>query len=105
VVPLAPRYDDRIQQAIRALDDTAHPIAETCREVGVVAATFGLPKPSYVDVRRLVLAERERVVTDRMRREAMRALLEDVATKALLGRSVNAYEVAERAAKIRERYG
>ncbi len=105
MLPFAPRYDDRIHQAIRALDDPGRPIAETSRRVGEAAWRLGLPRPSYVHLRRLVLDERERVVTERMRHDAMRALVEDVATRAILGRFVNAYEVADRAAEIRERHG
>ncbi len=56
----APRYDRRILDAIRRLDDSNHPIAETCRRVGAFAERTGLPRPSYVHVRRIVLAERER---------------------------------------------
>jgi hypothetical protein len=56
----APRYDARILDAIRRLDDPRSPIAETCRQVGAFAVKAGLPRPSYVHVRRIVVAERER---------------------------------------------
>jgi hypothetical protein len=60
MVPLAPRYDVRIVSALRALDDPKEPMAEICRRVGEVADRLGLTRPSYVHVRRLLLAERER---------------------------------------------
>ena len=101
----APRYDHRLVEAIQALDDPRRPIAETCRRVGVVAERLRLPRPSYVHVRRYVLAERDRREADRLRKEALRDLAEEVVTDALLSRFVHAYEVADRAARIHERYG
>jgi hypothetical protein len=56
----APRYDARILDAIRRLDDRRHPIAETCRRVGTFAEGAGLTRPSYVHVRRIVIVQRER---------------------------------------------
>jgi hypothetical protein len=105
VLEFAPRYDPRIVEAILSLDDPRRPIAETCRRVGVVAARLGLPKPSYVHVRRFVVAERERREAERLRRDALRELAGEVATDFLVGRFVNAYDVADRVADVRERYG
>ena len=56
----APRYDARIVDAVRRLDDERVSMAETCRRVGDVAVALGLPRPSTVHLRRLVRAERER---------------------------------------------
>jgi hypothetical protein len=56
----APRYDQRLLAALRILDDESQAIAETCRKLGEEASRLGLPRPSYVHVRRLVKAERER---------------------------------------------
>jgi hypothetical protein len=69
MVPAAPRYDVRLVRALRLLDDPKQPIAETCRRLGQVASRLGLPRPSYVHVRRLVHAERAR-------RRAVRALVD-----------------------------
>ncbi len=66
----APRYDRRLLQAIVALDDERVPIAETCRRVGEAAERMGAPRPSYVHVRRLVQADRER-------RRELRAIRDD----------------------------
>jgi hypothetical protein len=55
----APRYDPRVHAAVRRLDDETVPIAETCRRVGEAAAALGLPRPSYVHLRRIVKADRE----------------------------------------------
>lgn len=60
MIHAAPRYDPRLVQALRWLDDRSVPIAETCRRIGVVAETLGVPRPSYVHLRRLVQAERAR---------------------------------------------
>ncbi len=56
----APRYDGRLVAALRRLDDRRVSIAETCRRVGALAEELGVPRPSYVHLRRLVVAERER---------------------------------------------
>lgn len=69
VVALAPRYDVRLLRALSRLDDRSRPIAETCRRLGEVADALGLTRPSYVHVRRIVVAERAR-------RDAVRALVD-----------------------------
>ena len=56
----APRYDPRVVAAIRRLDDRRVSIAEVCRRLGDLADGLGVPRPSYVHLRRLVVAERER---------------------------------------------
>ena len=50
----APRVDARLVAAIARLDDLGQPIAETNRQVGTVAESLGLPRPSYEQVRVLV---------------------------------------------------
>jgi hypothetical protein len=96
MVPSAPRYDVRILDAGRALDDRAEPIAETCRRVATVAERLGLTRPSYVHLRRIVLAEREREDAARRRREELRAIAADVYWDLHRGYRVDAYEVADR---------
>ena len=86
MVPLAPRYDRRVIKALRRLDDPRQPIAETCRRVGQVAVRLGLTRPSYVHVRRLVLAERER-------RRTVRAAVDHVLGRLAARRSGGAYAV------------
>ena len=56
----APRYDKRLLRAIRRLDDESLPMAEVCRRVGERAERLGVPRPSYVHVRRIIRDERER---------------------------------------------
>ena len=68
----APRYDDRIHLLVVALDDRSESLAEICRRVGHEAEGLGLPRPSYVHLRRLIL--RRRAAED-ARREARRELL------------------------------
>ena len=97
----APRYDPRIVIAIRALDDRTVPIAEVCRRVGRLAEGLGLPRPSYVHVRRLVHELRESADAEAARRAALQAIAADVAGRILLGRYVDAYEVAERVRNAR----
>jgi len=63
VTASAPRYDPRILASIRRLDDTSESIAQTCRKVGEAAEALGLPRPSYVHLRRIVKAERQRAET------------------------------------------
>jgi hypothetical protein len=93
MVSSAPRYDERIVAAIYALDDPREPIAETCRRVGRVAAQLGLPRPSYVHLRRLVQAERAR-------RAAIAEIRDDVITDLVNMRLIDAYELADRFARV-----
>ena len=72
----APRYDLRLIRAIRRLDDESLPIAEVWRRVGATAARIGVPRPSYVHVRRIVVSERERAAEQReIRNEALLGLV------------------------------
>ena len=49
-----PRIDERLVAAIARLDDPTLPIAETNRQLGVVAEGLGLVRPSYQQVRVIV---------------------------------------------------
>lgn len=72
----APRYDPRLLRAIRRLDDESLSIAEVCRRVGAAAEKIGVPRPSYVHVRRIVLSERARAAELReIRNEALVGLV------------------------------
>ena len=51
MVQSAPRIDLRLVAALARIDNQEHPIAETNRRLGVVAAELGLAKPSYEQVR------------------------------------------------------
>ena len=101
MVPLAPRYDDRLVEAIRALDDPTVPMAEVCRRVGRAAERLGVVRPSYVHVRRFLVAERARREAERLRHEAIRRIVVDVAEDLVLGLRVDAYEVADRVREAR----
>jgi hypothetical protein len=96
VVPIAPRYDERILDAIRTLDDRDQPMAEICRRIGDVAGVLGLPRPSYVHLRRLLLTHRQLEDDQRARREELREIAADVVAKLVTGRFVHAFDVAER---------
>ena len=96
VVQIAPRYDPQILLAVRALDDRTQPMAEISRRVGAAAAEFGLPKPSYVHLRRLIVAHREEEDAERRRHEEIRQILGEVYLDLHRGRVVNAYDVADR---------
>ena len=101
MVPLAPRYDPRLVEALRVLDDRREPIAEICRRVGVAAERLGLHRPSYVHLRRLLLAIRDEEDAARERREAIRALLADTGSYLLVPRSVaSGYDLVDRAEAI-----
>ena len=54
----APRLDIRLIAAIERLDGSHRPIAETNRQIGLVAEALGLPRPSYEQVRKIVHAQR-----------------------------------------------
>jgi len=92
----APRYDPRILAAIRRLDDKGEPIAQTCRKVGEAAETLGLPRPSYVHLRRIVKAERQR-------REETEGLVADLIGDVLAGRAPRLGPALERAREAEAR--
>jgi hypothetical protein len=96
VVEIAPRYDRRILEAVRALDDRTESMAEISRRVGAAAAQLGLPKPSYVHVRRYIVAHREAEDAERARRDEIRQILYDAYYDFMRSRVVDAYDIAER---------
>jgi hypothetical protein len=96
MVEIAPRYDRRILEAVRALDDRTESMAEIWRRVGVAAAQLGLPKPSYVHVRRYIVAHREEEDAERARREEIRQILYDAYYDFMRSRVVDAYDIADR---------
>lgn len=96
MVEIAPRYDPRIREAVRALDDRSVSMAEVSRRVGVAAAELGLPKPSYVHLRRYIADHRANEDAVRVRREEILRILADVYVDLLRSRVVNAYDVADR---------
>jgi hypothetical protein len=98
---MAPRYDPRLVAALFDLDDRSLPIAEICRRVGDIASSMGIPRPSYVHVRRLVRAKRDYEDAEREQREALFAIAGDVAANLMLGRFVDPYDVAERVHIVR----
>jgi hypothetical protein len=65
-VDLSPRLDARLVEAIRTLDDRRVSIAETRRRVGTLAASLGLPRPSYERVRQLVHEHRRQRARSRL---------------------------------------
>lgn len=80
-------------------------MAEICRRVAAVAEAMGLPRPSYVHMRRLLVAERERQDEERARRAAIREIATDVVSDLLVGKRVVAYEVADRVREAGARRG
>jgi hypothetical protein len=78
----APRYPANLLDSIAKLDDPDVPIAEVCRRVADRAGELGLTRPSYVHLRRLVHASRER-------RVAIRDLRGEVLADAMSGRVTN----------------
>jgi hypothetical protein len=103
VVPLAPRYDIRLVDAVRLLDDRRQPIAETCRQVAAVAERLGLPRPSYVHLRRVVHRERETVEGELRERAARREVRDAALTALLTGRIPDPYYLADRLDAARRR--
>ncbi|MBA3734755.1 MAG: hypothetical protein H0W90_06095 [Actinobacteria bacterium] len=96
MVEIAPRYSAAILEAVRKLDDRSQPMAEVARRVGAAAAELGLPKPSYVHLRRLIVAHRERQDAERARRDEIREILYEAYLDLNRSRVVNAYVVADR---------
>jgi hypothetical protein len=50
----APRLDARLVVSTANVDDPRRPIADTYRQVALVAEALGLPRPSYESIRRIV---------------------------------------------------
>jgi hypothetical protein len=96
VVEIARRYRAAIFEAVRKLDDRSQPMAEIARRVGVAAAELGLPKPSYVHLRRLIIAHRKEQDAERARRDEIREILYEAYLDLNRSRVVNAYVVADR---------
>jgi hypothetical protein len=96
MVEIAPRYDSRILEAMRALDDRAESMSEISRRVGKAAAQMGLPKPSYVHLRRHIRMHRDEEDAERARREEVLRILGEAYLDMYRGRVVNAYVVADR---------
>ena len=96
MVECAPRYDARILEAARVLDDPDEPIAETVRRVGRFAAELGLPKPSYVHVRRFVVDFREEQDRERARRREILSIVLDTYEDAMTSKRIDPWLVAER---------
>ncbi|MGZ8692569.1 MAG: hypothetical protein ACXWZY_00870 [Gaiellaceae bacterium] len=71
-------------------------MAEISRRVGVAAAQLGLPKPSYVHLRRYIIAHREHEDAERARRDEIRQILFDAYYDFMRSRVIDAYDVAER---------
>ena len=96
MVPLAPRYKPQIYELVRKLDERSEPIAEVSRRVGATAVEIGLIRPSYSHLRRVIHSEREYS-------DAIRAVIEDVAYRAVAGLRIDAYQVADRVQEARDR--
>ena len=96
VVEIAPRYDPRILEAVRSLDDRRESMAEVTRRVGRVAAELGLPKPSYVHLRRHIVELRAEQDAVRARRQEIASILLDAYEDVMTSRLVDAYVIAER---------
>ena len=89
VVSCAPRYNRRILELVDALDDRGESMAEICRRVSRGAEQLGLTRPSYVHVRRVIHAKRQR-------QDELREIVDEVIRDSIRGFRVDAYEVAER---------
>jgi hypothetical protein len=59
MVRCTPRIDWRLLRALGKLDDESLPIAETVRRVCELADELGVTRPSYAQIRRYLIVERE----------------------------------------------
>ena len=78
------------------LDDRTESIAEICRRVAAHVEQLDVTRPSYVHLRRLVVAERTRRDDADARRKELLEIAGDVYFDAMRGHLVDAYEVADR---------
>ena len=104
MVPCAPRYPPLLVEAIGALDDGRMPIAELCRRLGAYAAELGFIRPSYVHVRRYVIALRAVAQAADRRRQEIRAVASDAAARALAGLVPDPVGVAARIREANQHY-
>jgi hypothetical protein len=88
----APRYSRKLLDSIGKLDSDEVSIAEVCRRIGDHAEELGLARPSYVHLRRLVHASRER-------RAAIAELRDEILADAASGRVTHPLWLAD---QIRE---
>jgi hypothetical protein len=70
--------DTKLITAIERFNDPRRPIAETNRQIGLVAEAIGLPRPSYQQVRTIVHAQR----AGRRRSPEIGSILLDIAFRA-----------------------
>jgi hypothetical protein len=96
MVQSAPRYDPRIRETVRLLDDPDEPIAEICRRVGERAEELGLPRPSHVHLRQLVSDERARVAARRSRLEELGCVLFETYWDLIATNGSASHELADR---------
>jgi hypothetical protein len=85
----APRYSSALLDAIGKLDNDGVSIAEVCRRIGDHAGELGLTRPSYVHLRRLVHAARDR-------RAALAELRGEILADTASGRVTNPLWLADR---------
>ncbi len=71
-------------------------MAEISRRVGVAAAQLGLPKPSYVHLRRSIISHREQEDAECARRDEIRQILLDAYYDFMQSRVIDTYDVADR---------
>ncbi len=101
MVRIAPRYDERIVDAVLALDDRGQPLAEISRRVAAHVEDLGITRPSYVHLRRLIQAERQRQDEERAARKELLSIASDVYADAMFSKRIDPYDVAERVREAR----
>ena len=101
MVRIAPRYDQRLIEAVLELDDRKLALADVYRRVAAHAERIGLTRPSYVNVRRLINAKRELEDERAEEREAKREIAADVTTRLLVAHHVDPYDVERRVRNAR----
>jgi len=99
VLPIAPRYSEKLLGMIEALDDGQLPLAEVARRVGDAAEKAGIVRPSPVHIRALLSALRERRRDEREIRAAGIAALGGMAS----GRSLSPWELQRALLRAEER--
>ena len=71
-------------------------MAETVRRLGAAADELGVPRPSYVHMRRYVAEHREREAAERARRQATREILFAAYWDATMGKRIDPWDLAQR---------
>jgi len=90
-----------VLETLKDVDDRRESIAEICRRVNAIIAELGVPRVSYVHLRRLVHEHRWEEDARRARREELLRIVAEMYLDSLSGRVTDPFSAAERVRRAR----